>query len=638
MTNLPTLYEYYTGGSITTGLSADQPYFTLNNKNITLYSGAMHYFRVPPEYWRDRLRKMRAAGLNVVETYVPWNLHEPEPGHFDFGQGGTDFQELLDIEKFLKIAQEEDLLAIVRPGPYICAEWEFGGMPSWLLREKGIKVRTSDERFVGYVKKYFAVLFAILTAFQFTKGGPIVAFQIENEYGSVRNNDFKYLEILKETFESNGLVELLFTSDTPLLGKNGQIPGVLYTANFKANANLQLKRLQEYQPGKASMVMEYWTGWFDHWTEVHNTRDLISYFTVLNDILKFPASVNLYMFHGGTNWGFMNGANILGIGWDNRGYNPDTTSYDYDAPLTEAGDYTDKYTVTRNVIKTYNDIPTKLPALPEEIPRVAYETVKIVGELSLNEIISKVEHHIKSHDLISMENLPINNNAGQSYGYVVYRKHNVDIPANSVLKIWGRVCDTALVLINGELKSKILKTQADMKEFGYWKSKDASLYLGEDSYKGATLDILVENYGRSNFGLYVKQHNQFKGLWQGNVSVNGENLYDWEIIPLEFKKKWTNSLEGWHQPKFGIGPALFKGVLNVKERNDTYIDMRGWNKGIVIINGFVLSRYLRIGPQQAAYLPAPFLKEGDNEIVIFEHFEPDDRIRFLNNQVYETLP
>lgn len=233
LTQLPTLYEFYTAGGIFNGLSMDQSYFTLNNKNITIYSGAMHYFRVPKEYWRDRLRKMRAAGLNAVETYVPWNLHEPEPNNFDFGAGGSDMQDFLNITEFLKTAQEEDLLAIVRPGPYICSEWEFGGLPSWLLRDKGIKVRTSERTYMKHVTSYFNVLLPILAALQFTNGGPIIALQVENEYGSTEQKgkfvpDKAYLEELRLLHLKNGIVELLFTSDSPTMhGSVGTIPGVL---------------------------------------------------------------------------------------------------------------------------------------------------------------------------------------------------------------------------------------------------------------------------------------------------------------------------------------------------------------------------------------------------------------------------
>lgn len=636
MTVLPTLYEHYTSDGIIAGLSSDQPFFTLNNKNITIYSGAMHYFRVPQEYWRDRLRKMRAAGLNTVETYVPWNLHEPEPGHFDFGQGGTDFQELLNIEKFLNIAQEEDLLAIVRPGPYICSEWEFGGLPSWLLRDKNIKVRTSDERFVSAFTKYFKVLFAILTALQFTKGGPIIAFQIENEYGSVRNNDFKYLEILKNKYLENGVVELLFTSDMPSMGNKGMIPGVLYTANFQQNAQSELDIMQNYQSNKASMVMEYWSGWFDHWTENHHTTSLTSFTKVVSDILNYPASINFYMFHGGTNWGFMNGANIDGLKTDNSGLQPDTTSYDYDAPLTEAGDYTPKYEAVKRLIQTHNKVFTRIPPVPLPTEKITYDAVQIMGQLDFSQIFSQAEHHIFSHSLLSMEELPINNNAGQSYGYIVYRKNNIDIAPNSVLKIEGHVCDSAIVLINGKLQSPILNSQSDLKGFGYWKTKDTTLNLGNEQHTNATLDIIVQNWGRNNFG-QLMQFNQFKGLWQGNVLINEDVISDWEIVPLEFKKNWTQNLTGWKKPNYDVGPKLFKGILHTEITSDTFIDMRNWNNGIVIVNGFVLSRYVRLGPQQAAYLPSPFLKSGANEIIIFEHFVPNNEITFTSDQLFETL-
>jgi len=632
---LPTLYEHYTSGGISAGLSADQPYFTLNNKNITLYSGALHYFRVPQEYWRDRMRKMRAAGLNTVETYVPWNLHEPEPGVYDFGDGGTDFQDLLHVEKFLKMAQEEDLFAIVRPGPYICSEWEFGGLPSWLLREKGIQVRTSDQIFMDAVRRFFNALFPILVGLQFKLGGPIIAFQIENEYGYVHNKDLSYLEGLKQMFLDNGLNELLVTSDLPTAGNDGQIPGVLYTANFNFDPEEQLNVMQTYQPGKPSMVMEYWSGWFDHWTETHHTVTTEHFADLYERILKFPSSVNLYMFHGGTSFGFMNGANIEGTSTDNAGFQPDTSSYDYDAPLSEAGDYTGKYYAFQSLIEQYTDVQLLHPEAPAETTKGAYPNVSITESLSLQNLIEQ-SIIIESETLMPMELLPINNNAGQSYGYIVYRKV-LDIPAGSTLKIGGRVCDTVMVLINGVLKSKVTESQLDLNGFGYWRLKDSTLNLGAEEYTGATLDLVVANWGRNNFGS-LDQMVQYKGLWQGNVSINNDNISNWQIIPLEFKKNWINSLTGWQTPANLItGPTLYKGTFEVSESVDTFIDMSNWKQGFVAINGFVISRHFSLGPQQTAFLPAPFVKPGVNEIVIFEHFIPQNEITFSPTPIYKTI-
>lgn len=629
----PTLYEYYTSGGVKAGLSAAQPHFTLNNKTITLYSGALHYFRVPPTYWRDRLRKLRAAGLNTVETYIPWNLHEPEPNNFDFGTKN----EFLNIKKFVETAQEEDLLVILRPGPYICAEWEFGGLPSWLLRTP-MKIRTSDQKFIDYVENYFNNLLGVLVSLQFTHGGPVIAFQIENEYGNTKNDgddvDTKYLEILKNIMESKGVVELLFTSDTPSNGFFGTLPGVLATANFQEEAVKELGLLKEYQPYKPLMVMEYWTGWFDHWGEKHHTRSAQDFGNVLEDILTSNSSVNFYMFHGGTNWGFFNGANIKDLSTDNSAYQPDITSYDYDAPLSESGDYTDKYYKVKELITKHNTIKTKTPEQPELIKRIAYPQVPITGKLTIDQLIQN-STTLQSQKLKPMELLDINDDSGQSYGYIVYRKTNLTIPANSILKIQGHVCDTILVLINGELKSPILKKHEDLNAFGYWRLKDSTLNLGNETYENATLDLVVENWGRSNYGKLF-QFNQTKGL-KNDVLINEQVLNDWMIVPLEFKQKWLEKLNQWELVDQKKGPALYKGLLTINEVRDTYLDMRDWNKGFVVINGFILARYCKLGPQQTAYLPAPFLKRGDNELLVFEHFEAAASVKFVQDPVFETV-
>lgn len=635
-----TLYDYYTKPNVKNGLSDSENHFTLNNKKIVIFSGAIHYFRVPQDYWRDRLKKLKAAGLNTVETYVPWNLHEPTSGCYDFGNGGTDFEYFLNLKKYLQTAQEEDLFVIVRPGPYICSEWDFGGMPSWLLRENDLKLRTSDENFLKYVRRYFKVLFEILTPLQFNNGGPIIAFQIENEYGNVKkiNEDIdrKYLEQLKEIFIENGVIELIFTSDTPSNGNYGSLPGILYTANFQRDAKMELDLLIQYQPNKPLMVMEYWTGWFDHWTETHHTRDNDEFRNVLEDILKYSASVNFYMFHGGTNWGFLNGANIIDDSTKQiSGYLPDTSSYDYDAPLTENGHYTKKYYYLKELIKSHASLETLLPNLPPEIECIQYEAVKITSQLSLNEIIQQT-NVVRSDKLLPMELLPINNNSGQSYGYIVYRKLHLNIRKNSILKIEGHVCDTVLVLINGQLKSNILMKSDDLNGFGYWRLKDSTLNLGNEEYKDATLELIVENWGRNNFGK-LNQFDQKKGLWQGNVLINEINISDWQIVPLEFKKKWTNNLKNWHEYEPIIGPSLYKGLLTIDEPKDTFINMQDWKKGIIIVNGFVLSRYLHLGPQQTAYLPAPLLKKGDNDLIIFEHYLSSSTIEFSKDAIYKTM-
>ena len=498
---------------------------------------------------------------------------------------------------------------------------------------------------MGHVARFFNALLPILAALQFTKGGPIIALQIENEYGSTEQKgkfvpDRVYLEQLRELHLKNGIVELLFTSDSPTAhGSVGTLPGVLFqTANFGGNPEQDFNRLKQLQPNKPAMAMEFWGGWFDHWSEQHHVRKNSDFYNVLERILRYPASFNIYMFEGGTNWGFLNGANIADGSINNRGYQPDTTSYDYDAPLTEAGDYTEKYIMVRQLLNQYNKVNTNIPQAPSITKKIIYPTINITQQLKLKEITDRIPHKFLSKTPTSMEYLPINNGAGQSYGYIIYKKDNLDIPANSFLMIAGHVCDTVMVLINGILISKPLSNADDLNGFGYWRVANGKLFLGAEHVHNATLELVTENWGRNNFGS-LDQFNQHKGIWQGNIFLNDNMLLDWQLIPLEFKTKWTNNLEGWHIPYdlWLPGPALYRATFVVHELHDTFIDMRKWNKGIVIVNGFVLGRYAsKLGPQQTLYLPAPLLRNGTNSIIIFEHFTPSKEITFSSNPIFYT--
>ncbi|XP_030746583.1 beta-galactosidase-1-like protein 3 [Sitophilus oryzae] len=632
--DLPTNYEYYTSDGISSGLSTDQPTFYLNGKEIYIYSGAIHYFRVPRAYWRDRLRKLRAAGFNTVETYIAWNLHEYQSGVYDFGNGGSDMEDFLHLEEFIQTAQDEDLFVIIRSGPFICAEFEFGGFPSFILRDgQDLWVRTDNELYMNYVTRWYNVLMPILAQHQFTKGGPIIMLQVENEYAITGYKDHNYLWHLRQLMLDNGIVELLVTADNPWKGTDGAYPEYfLMTGNFDSDAQTNLDTLKSLQPNKPIMVMEYWSGWFDYWGQQHQNKTADQFKEVYEAILSYPASVNMYMFIGGTNFYFLSGAQNLAYDDLNTKFTPMTTSYDYGAPLAENGAYTDKYWIAQELIAKYNPIQTKLPAVPDEIKPIYYPWVTLDKQITLDTLLIHALSDTSSN-LISMENMNINGGSGQSYGYVVYRKTGLTLSANSVLKIEGRVCDTVIVLVNGVRVSPILETSSDLNNFGTWRTNDSTLILNTVDLTDVTVDLLVENWGRVNVGAY----RQYKGLWEGNVLINGNIISDWTLYALEFKKSWTNSLTDWTSvtSRDINQPVLYKGTLSITGTpGDSYVYMEEFTKGIVIINGFVLGRYTKMGPQQTLYLPAPLLKEGDNDIMIFEHYQPAEQVKFVIEHVY----
>jgi len=655
--NLQTLYQYFEGDGINSGLRAEErDWFELNGKKFRIFSGSLHYFRVHPAYWRDRLRKFRAAGLNAIDVYVPWNLHEPEEGVYDFGTEGRDFSMFLDLRGFLTMAKEEDLLVIFRPGPYICAEWDFGGLPSWLLSKHPMFVRTSQDVYLEKATQFIGKVVEQVKDLQFytaagEKGGPIIMTQIENEYGAFGYDDFPrdtaYLESLKDALGQFGIESLLFTSDSPKGTQDfGSIPGVFMTANFKYEGTENMEKLLEYQPNRPILVSEFWPGWFDHWFEpIHNILNLEEFEQILLNIFNYKASVNFYMFHGGTNFGFMNGANhIEDYAKGNKlmfpYYAPDVTSYDYNAPLTENGAYTEKYNRAAEMISVYDTLSSLLvkPERPEAVAPVAYPEIQITETLAFDQILDKVPMELRevSEKLKSMEQLSLNNGNGQSYGYIVYRKR-LSLRQGSILSMRGRPRDLLQVMVNGVMVNEPIMNILELSKFGSWAVRDGSMTLdlsqvpgcNGDGTQDCVLDLFVENIGRTNYGK-PHQFDQKKGLWEGPVSIDGDVIKDWEIIPLEFKGDWVRSLSGWvkydqkSMESTSNGPRLLKAELMVEaaEPRDTFFDYDGqdseWKHGAVFVNGFNIGRYHKAGPQKTMYIPGPLLKQGANEIVIME--------------------
>lgn len=584
--------------------------FFLQGKPLRILSGALHYFRVVPQYWKDRLVKLKAMGLNTVETYVPWNAHEEVKGHFKFDGN-------LDISAFIKLAKELGLYVILRPGPYICSEWDFGGLPSWLLSDPHMEPRSMYPPFIEAVDQFYKRFLPILVPLQFSKGGPIIAFQLENEYGSYASADVDYMQHLKMIMINGGITELLFTSDnhSGLKKEFLTLQNVLKTINVDVQPNVkqELSYLQEIQPDKPVLIMEYWVGWFDLWgnDKHHDGKSAGSVARVLGEILEFGASFNLYMFHGGTNFGFMNGAN---------GLRPTTTSYDYDAPLSEAGDMTPKYRSIKDAIKQHapeHSLPKNLPQVSENSSRKDYGKVSLQQFMSLTHLLS-YQTPIESGHVMPMEQLRINNNGGQGYGFILYQTELPHYPKEIVME---QVLDRAQILLDSILiQTYDASTRYESPVVIKVSQNHAQAQRSAEPTKHK-LEILVENMGRTNFVWDMKRMR--KGI-TGKVTVDGLSPTKWRIYPLQFKPQDLASIKEkgkWDKVpvKGPIGPFLYNGTFKVSGGpRDTFLDMANWNKGVCFINGHNLGRYWERGPQRTLYVPAPWLRTGDNELIILE--------------------
>lgn len=561
--------------------------FVYDGKPIQIHSGEMHFARVPHQYWRHRLKMMKAMGLNAVATYVFWNFHEKEPGVWDF-TGDRD------IAKFIRTAAEEDMMVILRPGPYACAEWEFGGFPWWLQKTPGMVIRSDNQPFLDSCKLYFTKLAEQVKGLQITQGGPIIMVQAENEFGSyvAQRKDIPlekhkaYSSAITKLVREVGFDVPLFTSDGSWLFEGGTVEGALPTANGESNIKNLKKVVNEYNGGQGPyMVAEFYPGWLDHWAEPFPKVSTESVVKRAESYLKDTVSFNFYMVHGGTNFAFTSGANYDG----KHDIQPDMTSYDYDAPISEAGWATEKYKAIRTLMQKYVSYP--IPEVPAPAPVIEIPSIELMQSANLFEQLENITP-VENDTPMTFEDL------NQGYGYVVYQK-KFQQPIQGTLKIDG-LRDYAMVYVDGKQVGELNR---------YFKNYSMDINIPFNS----TLTLVVENMGRINYGAQII-HN-LKGIISpvtiNDIEITGE----WKMYKLpmsnfpELKKSKTAIAEN---------PALYKGTFNLKEVGDTFLDMQDWGKGIVFVNGHNLGRYWKVGPQQTLYVPGCWLKKGRNTIEVFE--------------------
>ena len=569
--------------------------FYMDSKPFDIYSGAMHYFRTVPEYWEDRLTKLKAAGFNTVETYVCWNLHEKKPGEFDFSG-------ILDIEKYLEIAQRVGLYAIVRPGPYICAEWDFGGLPAWLLKDKNMQIRCMYPDYLKCVERFYKELLPRLVPHLESHGGNIIAMQVENEYGSY-GNDKDYLRYVEKLTRDCGIDCLLFTSDenTNNMISGGSLPDIYKVLNFGSRSRTAFNVLKGFENDGPNMCGEFWCGWFDHWRDKHHTRNSLEIVNEIKGFIDNGASFNIYMFHGGTNFGFTAGANHN----QGHGYEPTVTSYDYCAMLTEWGDYTPAYHAVRKLLCEKQGIEP--PELPESPKLQSIGKVELTETASLFENLDNIgeKHHVPVPE--GMEYF------GQNFG-LIYYETTLKGKYNASPMYVKNVHDFAEVYFDGEKKTSIDRTlysvegKTTLKDVIFKKKKgESSPFLMPALSGERKIGVLVDTMGRVNYGNMLDR----KGISDIYLGIQRLMNYDVWTLPLDNldKLKYSSSVKKDE-------PVFLKGSFKTDSKADCFIHLDGFNRGCVYINGFNLGRFWKVGPQKSLYIPGTLLKD-ENEIIVF---------------------
>lgn len=555
--------------------------FLLDGKPYQIISGEIHPARIPKEYWKHRIQMAKAMGCNTIAAYVFWNYHEQEEGKFDFTS------ENRDIAEFVKLVQAEGMWVLLRPGPYVCAEWEFGGLPPYLLRIPDIKVRCMDPRYMAAAERYIKALSEQVKALQITNGGPILMVQVENEYGSF-GNDKQYLYKLKELWEQNGINVPFYTADGPVaaLLEAGSVPGAAIGLDSGSSEG-DFAAANKQNPDVPAFSSESYPGWLTHWGEKWARPDKAGIVKEVKFLMDTKRSFNLYVIHGGTNFGFTAGANSGG-----KGYEPDLTSYDYDAPINEQGGVTEKYLALREAIGSYSK--KKLPAIPAAIPTITIPEISLKPYASIWENLPTA---VKSVQPKTFEAY------GQDYGFMVYKTTLIGHKSGKLDIV--ELHDYATVFLNGKYVGKIDRRLGEH-----------SIELPKSDVKDPVLEILVEGMGRINFAQALIDR---KGITD-RVTLNGMTLMNWEVFGLPMKSEFVQQLQPAKSGEVK-GGEFFKGTFTLADTGDTYLDMTNFKKGMVWVNGHNLGRYWEIGPQKRLYCPAPWLKKGENEIIVLDQHQ-----------------
>lgn len=577
--------------------------FLLNGKPFVMRCGEIHAARVPREYWKHRLQMAKAMGLNTVCAYVFWNLHEPQEGRFNWSG-------MADIADFCRLAQAEGLWVVLRPGPYACAEWEMGGLPWWLLRHDDMQLRTRDPRFLQAARRFFKELGTQLGPLQVTRGGPILMVQVENEYGFY-GKDAEYMGEIRQALLDAGFDVPLFACNPVWQLRNGHRTDLFPVVNFGSDPEGAFKKLRDILPQGPLMSGEFYPGWFDTWGQPHHTGNTERYLRDLETMLKMGASFSIYMAHGGTSFGFSPGAD--------RPFKPDTSSYDYDAPISEAGWTTEKFFKTRELFSRYLQPGESIPEPPDPLPVIAFPPAPADGFAPL---LAELPEPVRAEQPVNLENLD------QAHGAVLYR---TTIPAGSAAVFRAdAVHDIGHLFLDG-----VRAASFDRRH----RTFSAEIPARD---KPVVLEVLVEAMGRVNFG--VETHDR-KGL-RGPVSLGDKELTDWEMfsLPLDsahlarLRFEPASAAPAADAPFTSQRPGFHRFKVGIDKQGDTFLDMRPWGKGMVWVNGHHLGHYWNIGPQQTMFVPGAWLKAGRNEFIVLDYLgDKDAELAGLEKPILDVL-